>query len=139
MPYKVGESVSRIFRVTEQDIMNFAWVSGDTNPVHLDRDFAKKTIFGGRVAHGVLFAGWASAMLGSQLPGPGAILTSISNLQFKLPVRPGDEITIDLRIIDLKRKNKGLQLTLNAIGTNQRDEVVAEGDFVVLAPHSQAG
>ncbi len=77
--------------VTETDIVLFAGLSGDTNPVHLDEDFAKPTLFKGRIAHGMLTAGFISAVLGTKLPGPGCIYLSQS-LKFKAPVRIGDTV-----------------------------------------------
>src|SRR5215813_14647427 len=78
--------------VTEADIVLFAGISGDTNPVHLDEDFAKSTMFKGRIAHGMLSASFISTVFGTKLPGPGAIYVS-QNLKFKAPVRIGDTVT----------------------------------------------
>jgi 3-hydroxybutyryl-CoA dehydratase len=89
----VGFSVERVRRVRDEDVAAFAAVTGDDNPVHLDEAFAGGTIFKGRVAHGMLAAGYISALLGAELPGPGAIYLS-QTLDFKRPIRIGDEVTV---------------------------------------------
>jgi 3-hydroxybutyryl-CoA dehydratase len=78
--------------VSEQDVIDFARVSGDHNPLHMDEEYAKTTRFGTRVAHGALTASYVSAILGNDLPGPGAIFTDMS-MSFKRPVRIGDTVT----------------------------------------------
>ena len=87
-----GMSASVAKTVTEADIILFAGISTDTNPAHLDEEFAKTTMFGGRIAHGMLSAGFISAVLGNKLPGNGSIYIS-QTLKFKAPVRPGDTVT----------------------------------------------
>ena len=77
--------------VTETDIVLFSGVSGDVNPVHLDQEFAKQTMFKGRIAHGMLTASFISTVLGTKLPGPGCVYIS-QNLKFKSPVRIGDTV-----------------------------------------------
>jgi 3-hydroxybutyryl-CoA dehydratase len=86
----MSESYSRT--VTEEDIQKFGEVSGDFNPVHFDEDYAKKTIFRGRIAHGLLTAGYISTVLGTKLPGAGAIFMGAS-IRFTGPVRIGYEVT----------------------------------------------
>lgn len=86
----MSESYSRT--VTEEDIQKFGEVSGDFNPVHFDDAYARKTIFRGRIAHGLLTAGYISTVLGTKLPGAGAIFMGAS-IRFKSPVRIGDEVT----------------------------------------------
>src|SRR5271170_4522447 len=87
----VGQSAARTRTVTEADIVAFAAVTGDENPVHMDEAYAAATPFKGRIAHGMLSAGYISAVLGVDLPGPGAIYLSQS-LRFRRPVRIGDEV-----------------------------------------------
>ncbi|HTO84019.1 MAG TPA: MaoC family dehydratase, partial [Methylomirabilota bacterium] len=77
--------------VTEADIVLFSGVSGDVNPVHMDQEFAKQTMFKGRIAHGMLTASFISTVLGTKLPGPGCVYIS-QNLKFKAPVRIGDTV-----------------------------------------------
>jgi 3-hydroxybutyryl-CoA dehydratase len=88
----VGQSAERRHLVTDAVIRAFAEVSGDENPLHLDDAFALTTPFKGRVAHGMLAGAYISAVLGTSLPGPGAVYLSQS-LSFRRPVRPGDEVT----------------------------------------------
>ena len=86
---EVGMEASYERTVTEADIVSFAQVSGDTNPVHLDEDYAAGTIFKQRIAHGMLTASYVSTVFGTRLPGPGAIYVS-QTLNFRAPVRIGD-------------------------------------------------
>jgi 3-hydroxybutyryl-CoA dehydratase len=87
-----GMSGSYTRVVTEADIRKFGEVTGDMNPVHFDEDYAKTTLFKGRIAHGLLSAGYISTVLGTKMPGAGAIFMS-ANIRFKAPVRIGDEVT----------------------------------------------
>lgn len=89
---KPGMSASYERKVSEEDIQKFGEVSGDFNPVHFDEAYARNTIFRGRIAHGLLTAGYISTVLGTQLPGAGAIFMSAS-IRFKAPVRIGDVVT----------------------------------------------
>jgi 3-hydroxybutyryl-CoA dehydratase len=90
---EISEGMTAVFSktVTEADIVLFAGITGDTNPVHLDEEFAKPTMFKGRIAHGMLTAGFVSAVFGTKLPGPGCIYLS-QNLKFKAPVKIGDTV-----------------------------------------------
>src|SRR5690349_7173933 len=90
---EITEGMSAVFSktVTEADIVMFAGITGDTNPVHLDEEFAKPTMFKGRIAHGMLTAGFISAVFGTKLSGPGCIYLS-QNLKFKAPVKIGDTV-----------------------------------------------
>jgi 3-hydroxybutyryl-CoA dehydratase len=89
---KPGMSASYSKAVTEDDIQKFGEVTGDFNPVHFDESYAKSTIFRGRIAHGLLTAGYISTVLGTKMPGAGAIFMSAS-IRFKAPVRIGDVVT----------------------------------------------
>jgi 3-hydroxybutyryl-CoA dehydratase len=93
----VGQCAERRYIVTPETIEAFAAVSGDTNPVHLDEAHAASTPFKGRIAHGMLSGAYISAVLGTTLPGPGAIYLS-QNLRFRRPVRIGDEVTAQVRV-----------------------------------------
>ena len=88
----VGMQVAIQNTVSEQDVIDFARVSGDYNPLHMDEDYAKTTQFKGRIAHGALTASYISAILGNDLPGPGAVFMEL-NLKFVRPVRIGDTVT----------------------------------------------
>jgi 3-hydroxybutyryl-CoA dehydratase len=124
--------MSRYLRkvVTDRDIALFAEVSTDHNPVHLDEEYARDTIFEGRIAHGMLTAGLISAVIGEQLPGHGTVYLGQS-LQFLAPVRPGDMVHAEVRVsaVDHARRRVTLE-THCAVG----DRVVLKGEALVLAP-----
>ena len=122
----VGFKTTHMKTVTEADIVMFAGVSGDFNPIHMCDEYAKKTLFGGRVAHGVIAIGLISAAM-TKLPGLSIFLGD-SN-KFLAPVRIGDTITATAEVI-AARKDKGI-LTLKATCTNQRGETVVEGEWSV--------
>lgn len=96
----IGMEASFVRRVKEEDLHGFAEITGDKNPIHLDDSYAAGTMFKGRIVHGALTASYISAVLGTLLPGPGAIYVSQS-LNFRRPVRIGDEVTAKARVIDL--------------------------------------
>lgn len=127
----LGQKASFSKHVTEQDVALFAAVSGDVNPVHLDETFAAETMFGGRIAHGMLSGAVISAALAMEMPGPGVIYLG-QTLRFTRPVRIGDEITAHLEVIE-KRDGKGI-VTLACEVINQDGKVVASGEATVLAP-----
>ena len=130
----VGMTARMARTVTEADIVLFAGVSGDTNPVHLNELYAAKTMFGGRIAHGMLTAGLISAVFGTKLPGPGAIYVS-QNLRFKAPVRAGDTVEAKVTIMDItpERRRVAMQ-TVCSVG----EKVILDGDAVLMVP-SRAG
>ena len=105
---EVGQEASMSRVVTEADIVAYAALSGDHNPVHLDAEYAAKTIFKERIAHGILSAGYISALFGMKLPGPGAIYIS-QTLNFKGPVKIDDRVESLVRLVELmpdKRRAK---------------------------------
>jgi 3-hydroxybutyryl-CoA dehydratase len=108
----------------------FAGVSGDTNPVHLNHEYAFTTMFGGRIAHGMLSAGFISTALGTKLPGPGCIYMS-QNLKFKAPVKAGDTVRATVTITEIMPEKK--RVALSTICTVS-DKTVIEGDAVVMVP-----
>lgn len=127
---ELGMTRSLTKTVTDRDIELFAEVSTDCNPVHLDEDFARATIFKGRIAHGMLSAGLISAVIGEQLPGHGTIYLG-QTLKFLAPVCPGDTVRVDVTVaaIDVARRRVTLE-TLCSVG----DTVVIKGEAQVLAP-----
>lgn len=127
----IGQTASYSKLVEEKDIQLFAVVSGDVNPVHLDAEFAAATQFKERIAHGMLTGAFISAALALELPGPGTIYLGQS-LRFRLPVKIGDEITVQLEVTE-KRDDKGF-VTLDCKAVNQRGKVVASGTAEVMAP-----
>ncbi len=127
---KEGMSASFGKTVTDADIMVFAGVSGDTNPVHLNDDFAKNTMFKGRIAHGIFGASLISAVLGTKLPGPGCIYVNQS-LKFKAPVRVGDTLVAQATVKAINREKK--LVTLDTICTVAGKPVI-EGEATVMVP-----
>jgi 3-hydroxybutyryl-CoA dehydratase len=128
--YEVGQSaeMSRVF--TEEDVLLFAGITGDRNPVHISKEFAEKTRFGERIAHGILTAGLISAVIGMKLPGPGSVYLS-QTLSFLGPVRIGEEITARAEIVEVISARR---LRLRTRCVNPRGEVVLDGEAMVAAP-----
>ncbi len=127
----IGDTAEFAKTVTESDIYTYAGVSGDFNPAHINEAYAENTFFKTRIAHGMLSAGFISAILGTQLPGPGTIYLK-QELNFTAPVKIGDTITAKAEVITMKPdKNR---ITLRTTCTNQRNEPVIEGEAVVMPP-----
>lgn len=124
----VGRSAELTRVITQSDIDAFAAVSGDRNPVHLDEAYAEKSLFKGRVAHGMLSGALISAVLGNELPGPGAVYLSQS-LEFKRPIRPGDEVTARVTVIELDGHRATLATQVLAKG-----KLAVDGQAVVAVP-----
>ena len=127
---KPGDKASRTTTITDEMIRQFADLTGDANPVHLDDTYAASTRFGRRIAHGMIAAGLISAALANDLPGPGTVYLS-QTLQFKAPVYPGDAITTTIEVKSV-RPDKPI-VTLVTTCKNQNDMVVLEGEAIVLA------
>ena len=124
----IGQSDTYERIVTEKDIEDFAKISGDNNPVHLDEDFAKTTIFRARIAHGMLAASFISTTVGTKLPGYGAIYIS-QNLKFKGPVRIGDKVITTATIEDINAEKKRVTMSTKcAVG----DKIVVEGQAELM-------
>jgi 3-hydroxybutyryl-CoA dehydratase len=130
----VGQSASLTRTVAEADIVAFAQVTGDTNPVHLDAAYAATTSFGQRIAHGMLSAGYISAVLGTTLPGPGAIYLSQA-LKFKRPVKIGDDVTAQVTITEINEAKA--QVTLSTVCA-VNGKTVVDGEAVVMVPRKAA-
>lgn len=126
---KIKEGDRRTFSktITEQDIGNFATLTGDFNPIHLDDDFAGKTMFKGKIAHGILIAGLISAALSKF---PGGIIYLSQNLRFPKPVRPGEVIEATAEV--LEKVEERSELKLQTTCRNQRDEIVVEGEAQIM-------
>ncbi|MBT0958693.1 MaoC family dehydratase [Alphaproteobacteria bacterium KMM 3653] len=127
---EIGMKRSLTKVVTDLDIELFAQVSTDHNPVHLDDDYARDTIFEGRIAHGMLTAGLISAVIGEQLPGHGTVYLG-QNLRFMAPVRPGDmvEAVVEVQSIDPAKRRVTMATHCSVDG-----KVVLKGEATVLAP-----
>jgi 3-hydroxybutyryl-CoA dehydratase len=121
-------SLSRTVRAS--DILTFAEITGDWNPVHLDADFAAKTVFKQPIAHGMLTAGYISAVFGSELPGPGAIYVS-QTLNFRAPVKVGDLVVAKVRVMELYPAKRRVRFECVC---GVEDKAVLEGEAVLLVP-----
>ena len=127
---EIGDFVESVNTVSEEDIALFAKVSGDYNPLHMDEDYARTTQFEGRIAHGALTASYISALLGNDLPGPGAIFTGLE-LRFRRPVRIGDEVTARAEVSD--KVERGCRVTLK-VSCSVAGKPVVTGTAQVVAP-----
>lgn len=127
---EVGQSAEILKIVSAADIDAFAAVSGDTNPVHLDAAYAATTPFGGRIAHGMLSGAYISAVLGTKLPGPGAIYLSQS-LKFRRPVKIGDPVVarVTVQALDERRGHVTFATACLVDG-----KTVVEGEAVIMVP-----
>lgn len=117
-------------QVTDRDIELFAEVSTDRNPVHLDDDYARDTIFQGRIAHGMLTAGLISAVIGEQLPGHGTVYMGQS-LKFLAPVRPGDVVLAEVEVLEIDHAKRRVRLDTRCLIDGKP---VLKGEATVLAP-----
>jgi 3-hydroxybutyryl-CoA dehydratase len=128
----VGQTASLGKTITEADILMFAAVSTDTNPVHIDAEAAKASIFKERIAHGMLSAGLISAVLGTRLPGPGTIYLG-QTLRFRAPVRIGDTVTatVEITALDPAKQRATLKTTCSVAG-----KPVIEGEAQVQLPRA---
>lgn len=126
----VGMTVSIQNTVKEQDVIDFARVSGDYNPLHMDEDYAKQTQFNGRIAHGALTASYISAVLGNDLPGPGAVFLEL-NLKFVRPVRIGNTVTSTAEVLEMIER--GCRVKLGVKG-EVGGKIVMRGEATVMVP-----
>lgn len=124
-----GRSAHFSKTITESDVVLFAGITGDLNPVHVDEVAARASRFEGRVAHGMLTASLISTVLGMKLPGPGAVYLG-QTLRFTAPVRIGDTVTATVTVASVDRERR--RVRLETICTNQADEVVVKGEAEVL-------
>ena len=128
---KIGDSASFTKTVTDTDVYMFAGITGDFNPAHVNQVEAEKGMFGKRIAHGMLSAGFISAVLGTMLPGPGTIYMG-QELRFTKPVAIGDTITATVTVAEMIiEKNR---VILDTVCTNQNGEIVIKGKATVMPP-----
>lgn len=126
----VGQSASYTRTITESDVQKFGEVSGDFNPLHFDEAYAKTTIFRGRIAHGVLSLSFISTVLGTQLPGAGAIFLG-ATVRFKSPVRIGDTVTATCTVKEINRPRNRVTFECNCKVENS---IVVECETQVMVP-----
>ena len=127
---KPGMSESFSHAITESDVRKFGDISGDTNPVHFDEEFAKTTMFKGRIAHGMLSASYISTVLGMKMPGPGTIFMQLLT-RFKAPVRIGDTVVATCTVRETVPEKRRVAFDcVCKVG----DTVVVEGEALVMAP-----
>lgn len=132
---EIDEGMTDVFSktVTEADIAAFAGVSGDTNPVHLNEEFAAGTMFKTRIAHGMLSAGFISTVFGTKLPGPGCIYIS-QNLKFKAPVKIGDTVVARVTAVEKDDAKKFIKFeTICTVG----DTKVITGEATIMVPSGE--
>ncbi|WP_101756586.1 MaoC/PaaZ C-terminal domain-containing protein [Oceanicoccus sp. KOV_DT_Chl] len=127
----IGQTASYSKTLSEDDLVMFAAVSGDVNPVHLDAEFAASTMFQERIGHGAWTGSVISAALALELPGPGTIYLGQS-LSFRAPVKIGDTVTVELEVTAKNDAKKFV--TLNTTAINQHGKTVAKGSAEVMAP-----
>jgi 3-hydroxybutyryl-CoA dehydratase len=131
----IGMSAQSMRTVCEPDVIAFADISGDHNPVHLNHEYAARTPFKERVAHGMLTAAYVSALIGMELPGPGSIYVS-QTLRFRRPVRLGAQVVTRIEVAALDEKNGRVTLICES---SVDGRVVLEGEAVIVAPRRGAG
>ncbi len=130
--FKIGDFYSFSKSVESIDVEKFAEVSTDNNPIHLDEEYAKNTMFGRRIAHGMLGVSYISSILGTKFPGEGTIYLG-QTVKFMAPVFLGDTLEVRAEIIELK-EGKSSRATLRTTCTNQDGKIVIDGEATVLLP-----
>jgi 3-hydroxybutyryl-CoA dehydratase len=133
---QVGQSAEFSKTVTESDVVLYAGISGDFNPAHVNAVEAAKSRFGGRIAHGMLSAGFISACIAMKLPGPGTIYLTQS-LKFTRPVRIGDTVTARVEVLEWNETKRRARLATTC--RNQDGDVVIEGEALVMVPGDEGG
>lgn len=130
MEFQIGQYYEMEKKINSEDIEKFAELSGDYNPLHMDNVFAKESIFGQRIAHGMLSASYISTIIGTKFPGNGTIYMQ-QNLKFKRPVYIGEHLKVRVELKDLLDNHKAkLLTTIRTI----KDETVIEGEALVKLP-----
>jgi 3-hydroxybutyryl-CoA dehydratase len=127
----VGDAAEFSKTISESDVYLFAGVTGDLNPAHINEAYAQKTFFKTRIAHGMLSAGFISAVLGNQLPGPGSIYVR-QELNFLAPMRIGDTITARVEVVEKNAEKNRVKLRTTCV--NQDGVKVTEGEAVISPP-----
>ncbi len=128
---KIGDAAEFSKTITEYDVYTYAGVTGDFNPAHVNQVYAEQTFFKGRIAHGMLTAGLISTIMGTLLPGPGAIYMK-QDLKFTAPVRFGDTITARAEVIEMDTEKN--RVRLSTVCTNQEGVKVIDGEALISPP-----
>lgn len=127
----IDESAEFSKTIAEADIYLFAGITGDFNPAHINEEYAKETFFKGRIAHGMLLAGFVSGVIGCQLPGPGSIYIK-QDLKFRAPARAGDTVTAKVTVVEIvEEKNR---VILQTTCTNQDGTLLLDGQATISPP-----
>lgn len=127
----IGDEAKFSKTITESDVYGFAGIVGDFNAIHINKEYAKGTIFKDRIAHGIIGVGLISTVIGTYLPGEGTIYLSQST-KFKKPVYFGDTITAIVRVVEKDDVKNRIKLYTKCV--NQNDEIIIEGESIVKAP-----
>ena len=127
---KIGMSAENTMVVSGAKIDTFAELSGDFNPIHVDEEFAKTTMFGGRIAHGALSASLISAILGNDLPGPGAIFVEL-NMRFRRPAMMGDEVVARAEVVEINERTGRVKMKVSCSVNGKQ---IIRGDAGVMVP-----
>ncbi|ETR74658.1 MAG: MaoC domain containing protein dehydratase [Candidatus Magnetoglobus multicellularis str. Araruama] len=128
---KTGDFAEFSKTISESDIYTFAGVTGDLNPAHINEDYAKDTFFKGRIAHGMLLAGFISAVIGMKLPGPGTIYIK-QEIAFKGPAKIGDTITARAEAIEINEEKNRVRLQTTC--RNQDGKLLVDGEALISPP-----
>lgn len=128
---EVGERAEFTKTVSESDVYLYAGVTGDLNPAHINEEYAKKTFFKTRIAHGMLLAGFISAVLGNKLPGPGTVYIR-QELDFLAPAHIGDTITASVEVVEIMRETKRVRVRTRCV--DQKGVTVLDGEALVSPP-----
>jgi len=129
--FDLGETARLTKTIVENDIATLAEITGDFNPIHINEEFALRTRFQGRIAHGILSAGLISAVLGMKLPGPGAIYLSLK-INYLYPTRIGDTLTAEVEVTKWSREKNIIHLNTRCFNQDERN--VVEGVFTLRVP-----
>jgi len=130
----VGESAQFSKTITDVDIVLFAGITGDLNPAHINERYAEGTFFKGRIAHGILLAGFISSVMGMQLPGPGAVYIR-QELNFLLPARIGDTVTAHVEVSEIDAEKN--RVKLKTVCMNQDGKLILDGQALVSPPKAK--
>ena len=130
---QVGDTAKFSKTISESDVYLFAGITGDLNPAHVNEDYAKKTFFKTRIAHGMLSASFISTVIGTKLPGPGTIYMG-QEVRFLAPVKFGDTVTAVVEVAEINAEKKRVRLKTYCV--NQDDQTVVDGEALVSPPRA---